>query len=218
MRRSLAIKRRRIIRIGRIRPILHNIPLHLRQLVPNTAERLMHVQPHLFVPLRGAPDGRLGDMVPAHAVPQHHVQRRRRAALLAVRRDAHPAQTRSPEQQAFDLVAVAVVVEVDGAVGREEGVEVFVRESVGVSAFVLEDQEVRDVDDADAEAGGQSAQHGCRFDDFEGEFGADADEHDVGVQTVGGAGEFPDGGACAAMTVGFFWGEEDGLGLLGADH
>ena len=131
-------------------------------------------------------------MISTHAIPQHHVQRRRRAAFLAVRRDAHAAQVRPAEQQAFDLVAVSVVVEVNGTVGREEGVEVLVRESVRVSAFVFEDQEVGDVDDADAQARCESAEHGCCFDDFKGEFGADADDHDVWVETIVRAGKFPD--------------------------
>ena len=178
----------------------------------------MHVQADFRVPLRRAPDGRLGDVVPAHAIPEHHVQWRRRTAFLAVRGDGDAAQVRPAEEQAFDLVPVAVVVEVDGPVGREEGVEVVVRERVRVAAFVFEDQKVRHVDDADAQARGQAAEHGGRFDDFEGEFGADADDDGVGVETVVRAGEFPDRCACAAVAVGFFWGKEDRLRLLGADH
>ena len=50
----------------------------------------------------------------------------------------------------------------DGAVGCEEGVEVLVREGVRMAAFVFEDQQVGDVDDADAQARGEFAQHrGC---------------------------------------------------------
>lgn len=149
---SGATERWRVISIARILPILHNVLVHLCKVVADTAERFVHVDADLFVPLRGAPDGSLGDVVSAHAIPQHHVQRRCRAALLAVACDAHPAQLGPAKEQAFDLVPVAVIVEMNGAVGCEEGLEVLVRESVRVSAFALEYQEVGDIDDANAQA------------------------------------------------------------------
>ena len=192
MRRIGAIKRRRVVRIARIGAMLRNKHLHLGPLVADPTQRLVQVEANLLVPLRAAPNRGLGDVIPAHAVQEHHIQRRGRAALLAIRGDAHTAQVGAAEQQALDLVAVAVVVEMYGAVAREEGVEVLVRERVRVSAFVFEDQEVRDVDDADAQARRKFAEHGGRFDNFEGEFGADADDDDVGVESVVCAGEFPD--------------------------
>ena len=218
MFRSSAIKRWSVISIARIRPILQYILLHLCKLVADTAERFMHVQSNLLIPLRRTPDCSFGDVISAHAVPQHHVQWRRRATLLVVRCDAHTTQTRSSEQQAFDFVPVAVVVEVDGTVRREEGVKILVRESVRVSAFMLEYQEVRDVDYTHTQARCEPAQHGRRFDDFEGEFGSDADYHDLWVKTVVRASKFPNRSARAAMIVGLFWGKEDWLRLLRADH
>ena len=206
MRGPSAIKRRRVVRIARIRAMLRDKHLHLGPLVANPAQRLMQIEANLLVPLRRAPNRCLGDVIPAHAVPQHHIERRRRAALFAIRGDAHAAQVRPAEQQAFDLVAVAVVVEMDGAVAGEEGVEVLMRERVRMAAFVLEDQQVRHVDDAHAQARREFAEHGGRFDDFEGEFGADADNHDIRIETVVCAREFPDRSACAAMAVGFVWG------------
>jgi len=46
-----------------------------------------------------------------------------------------------------------VVIEVDGAVGREQGVEIVVGERVRVLSFETEDHQIRDVDDAHASGG-----------------------------------------------------------------
>jgi hypothetical protein len=70
-------------------------------------------------------------MIPADMIPQHHIKRRRRTALLAVTLDANTLQVRTTEQESFDLVRVAVVVEVNGPVRREEGVKVSVLERAG---------------------------------------------------------------------------------------
>ncbi len=106
-------------------------------------------------------------MEPTHAVPEHHIEGRRRAAFLFVARDGDAIEFGPAEEQALDLVGVAVVVEVDGLVGREERIELGVRQRVRVQCLSLEDHEICDVDDADAEAGAETAQHGCGDDDFE---------------------------------------------------
>ena len=111
-----------------------------------------------------------------------------------------------------------MVVEVDGFVGREEGVKLGVGEGVGVQSLGLEDHQVRDVDDADTEGGAFAAEHGGRHDDFEGHFGSNSTQDNVWVEAIVRGGEFPDRRPSLAVFVGFFDGKEDGLGLLGADH
>lgn len=113
----------------------------------------MQIQPHHLIPLCRALDARFGDIEPRDAVAQHHVQRRRGAAFLTVRRDGDAIEPWAPEEEAFDLGGVAVIVEVDGAVGREQGVEIVVGERVRVISFETEDHQIGDVDDAHASGG-----------------------------------------------------------------
>ena len=63
---------------------------------------------------------------------------------------------------------------------------------MGVSAFVLEDEQIRDVDDPDSEMGDQFPEHARRLEDLESEFCADAYEYDVRIETLIRGGEFPD--------------------------
>lgn len=64
---------------------------------------------------------------------------------------------------------------------------------MGVFGLGHEDHQVGYVDDADAEGGGDCAEKLGGFDDFEGDFYADAYEDDVGVCGWGGGGPLPDG-------------------------
>ena len=86
-------------------------------------DQTLHPHPHFLIEPPASAHSRFRDMIPADAVPNHHVERRRRRAFLAVALDADAVEARPPEQQALQLVRVTMVVEVDGAVGREERVE-----------------------------------------------------------------------------------------------
>lgn len=182
------------------------------------AEHAREIEGDARVVQRGALDGGLDDVIAADVVAQHHVEGRRGAALLAVAFDRDAVEVLASEEQPFDLVRVAVVVDVDGTVRSEEAVELVVPEGVRVARLSFEDHEVRYVHDADAHRGAFASEDGSGDDHFEHEFGADPDKDDVGVEAVICAAEFPD--ACPGLTVlvGFFDGEENGLRLFGTDH
>ena len=76
-----------------------------------------------------------------------------------------------------------MVVKVNRPVLREQRVEAVVVERVWVRAFLAEDHQVGDVDDAEAEGGAELAEEGGGGDDLEGDFDADAAE-DAGVVSV----------------------------------
>lgn len=78
-----------------------------------------------------------------------------------------------------------MVVENDGGIGREERVEAGLVEGVRVVTRGGKDEQVDDVDDADAEVGAKvAAEESGGLDDFLGELEADTDEDDVRLDTL----------------------------------
>lgn len=199
-------------------PILHDELPRLNDFLIQLREQLLLTEPDPLVPLGASPDRCLSDMEPRDFIHQHHVEGRRRAPFLHVARDAGPLEVRPSEQQALQLRRVPVVVEVDGQIGREERVERVTRQGVRVRPFRLQDHQVCHVDHPHAELRAPSPQDRGRLDDLERELGANPDEDDVRVESVVGAGEFPDGGPCAAVVFGLFGRQEDRGRLLRADH
>jgi hypothetical protein len=83
-----------------------------------------------------------------------------------------------------------------------------------VCRFWGENHEVRDVDHANAQGRLERAEELDGFEDFEGDFDADADEDDVGIFPVVSGGELPDTRPDAAVFGGVGGGEVHGSGLL----
>lgn len=123
----------------------------LGPLAPNLAEEADLVEGDLGIDLGRADDGPLHDVVPRDLVGEEHHEGRRRRSLLDVGADRDAVHVGSAKEDALDLVPVAVVVDVDRSVGREEGDKVVLTERVGMAAFVVEDHEIRDVDHADSQ-------------------------------------------------------------------
>lgn len=111
-----------------------------------------------------------------------------------------------------------MVVEMHGALRREQARELLPRQAMRVRGRRLEDHQIRDVDDAHAQGRTPLPQERGRRHHFEGELAADPHEDHVGREPGVGAAELPDGAAGSAVRRGFGGGEEDGLRLLGADH
>ena len=120
-----------------IPPGAHDIVLHLGYLVSDIAQQGRHVQRDLGVDLRTTPDSRLGNVIPAHAVAEHHVEGRGGAAFFIVALDADSVQILPPEEKPLDLVRVAVIVDMDWAIGGEEAVEFVNGEGMRVHSLGL---------------------------------------------------------------------------------
>ena len=198
--------------------MLLDVLRHLCQIVSNVGDRCVQVDTEMRIALGAGADRDLGDVVATAAVADEHVERGGRRALLVVAVDRHTVEARATKQQALQLVGVAVVVEVDVAMRRKEGVEVGVRQRVRVRAFQAQDHQVRHVDDADGELRLDVAQVGGRRDHLEHHLGADADQHDVrvGDAAVACAGELPNARAGFAVRLGFVGTQPDGLVGFGA--
>ena len=199
--------------------MLVDVLRHLGQIVSNVRDCRVQVDAEMRIAFGAGADRDLGDVVAAAAVADEHVERRRRAALLVVAVDRHAVEARPAEQQALQLVGVAVVVEVDAAVRCEEGVEVGVRQRVRVRPFQAQNHQVRHVHDADGELGLDVAQVGGCRDHLEHHLGADADQHDVrvGNAAVARARELPHARAGFAVRLGFVRAQPDGLVGFGSD-
>lgn len=212
------LKIRRIIRIVGILASLQDVVAHLLEIMQIIRPQFMHIHSDLLVAHRGAFQGGVNNMPSADAVTEHHVQGRRGTAFLIIGFNHDTMEVRAAEKETLELVRIAMIVEMDGFVGCEEGVEVIVAQSVWMASFEAEYHQICHVDDSDSQARRLFPEHSRRFDDLEGEFRSDAYKHDIRIQPVVSTREFPDRGAGAAMRLCFIRGEEDGLRLLGADH
>ena len=106
-----------------IPPCTHDIVLHLGNLMSDVAQQGRHVQRDLGVDLRTTPDSCLDNMISTHAIAEHHVEGCCGATFLLVALDGDSVQILPPEEKPLDLVRVAVIVEMDGAIGGKEAVE-----------------------------------------------------------------------------------------------
>ena len=212
------LKIRRIIRIIGILARLQDVVAHLLELMQIIRPQFMHIHSDLLVAHRSAFQGGVNNMPSADAVAEHHVQGRRGTAFLVIGFNRDAMEVRAAEKETLELIRIAVVVEMDGLFGCEEGVEVIVAQSVWMASFEAEYHQICHVDDSDSQARRLFPEHSRRFDDLEGEFRSDAHKHDIKIQPVVSTREFPDRGSGATMRLCFIRGEEDGLRLLGADH
>ena len=83
----------------------------------------------------------------------------------------------SSKQQSPELNWIAVVVEDNGAVLREQCFECLLSERVRMQTCIGENHEVGDVDYAHAQIGGDFAKEGSSSNDFERHFDSKADEN-----------------------------------------
>lgn len=100
--------------------------------------------------------------------------------------EASPADAvRAVVEERGDLSRVAVVVDDDGGLGREERVEASLVKSMRVCAVRSENEEVDNVDDADTEVGAVVLlEESGGGDDFLGQLVADADKDNIGVDSL----------------------------------
>ena len=92
---------------------------------------------------------------------------------------------RTVEEQRGELSLVSVPVRNDGSVGREERVEASFRESVRV--ILGEDEEINDIDDANAQVAAEVLLEKLSGgDDFLGELVSDTHEDDIRVDSLVG--------------------------------
>ena len=146
--------------------------------------RVVHLLPDVRGPLaerRHAVDHVDHEMEAVEVVQHHHVERRRRRALLLVAAHVQVVVVRAPVRQPVDQPRIAVVREDDGAVDREERVELRVGEAVRMLALRLEAHQVDDVDDAHLQLGETIAQDRGGGERLERRHVAAAGEHDVGL-------------------------------------
>jgi hypothetical protein len=120
----------------------------------------------------------------------------------------------APIGEAVDQPGVAVVGEEDGSVGREERVELAVREAVGVLALGLEAHQVDDVDDAHLQLRQPFAQDRGRRQRLECRYVATAGEDNVGLLVTVVGGPLPDPDSPRAVEDRLLHGQELERGLL----
>ena len=89
-----------------------------------------------------------------------------KSLVLRLKRNRADPEASTTEEKSAELLWVAVVVEVDVLVGGEESVPVSILEGMWVGAGWCEDHEVGDVDDTDAEVGGDLAKESGGGDDL----------------------------------------------------
>lgn len=101
-----------------ILPRLDDIMLQLRlQFLVN--------DPNFLIPLRPTTQRGFRNMVARGAIDDHHIERRGGTPLLHVPGNRDAVQTRTAEKQALQLGRIAVVIEVDGPISREEIIKGF---------------------------------------------------------------------------------------------
>lgn len=143
-----------------------------------------------------------GETEPVRLVADGELERRVNVALLLVSTDVQVLASGPLVGETVDHPGVAVEVEDDGLVGREEGRPLLVAEAVGVVARVDELEQVDAVDAADLELGEVVQEE---VDGDEGLVGADvaAGGHDeVGLLACVGAEFGPDADALGAVLDG----------------
>ncbi len=74
-------------------------------------------------------------MVSTDTVSEHHVKWRRGAALFFITPYSNPIELRPAKQKTPDLLRIAVIVEMNGSVRREERVELMMSEGMRVERF-----------------------------------------------------------------------------------
>jgi hypothetical protein len=172
--------------------MLNNILLRRGNVVTELSQQFLLTESHLLILQRRAHDRELGDMEPRHVVHEHHIEWRRGGSFFHVCCDLDTLKIRSSEEQTLQFRGIPVVIEVDGQIGCEERIKGVAGEGVRMRALVLEDHDVRYVDDAHAEIRYTTSQEGGGLDDFEHELCADTDEDDVRIEAFVCAAEFPD--------------------------
>lgn len=170
----------------------HNIILRLRDLMSNIAQQARHIQRNLRVVLRSSLNGCLNDMISRDVVAQHHIKWCRGAALFLIALNANSIQSITSKQQTTNLIRVSVVVEVNQSIGREQRAELIICQRMRMQGLCFQDHKIYNIDDTDSKRWADFTQDSSSDDNFEGEFGADAHKHDVGVEPVVRGGEFPD--------------------------
>src|SRR5438067_2877763 len=120
------------------------------------------------------------DEVEAVEVVEHdHVERRRRRAFFLVAADVQVPVIRAAVREPVDQPRITVVGEDDRPVWREQGVELLIREAVGMLGVRLQAHEVDDVDDAHLQLGQVLAKQRRCGERLEGGDVSAAAEHDV---------------------------------------
>lgn len=134
------------------RPVTH-LDLLIQQRLPRRRAPIME-------PVRQALQRVHGKTIPIRLVPNRQLERRVDVPHLAVAADVHVRVAGALVRQAVDEEGVAVEVEDDGLVGREDGAVGGVGEAVRVIGGGDEFEEVNDVDEADLEVGEVMAEDG----------------------------------------------------------
>lgn len=168
---------------------------------------------------RGDMSDRLGGQIkPRRIVDTQHAVGCRRRALLFISVDRESGSTDvtlARKQERGDFLGIAVEVDQDGPVGREECVEGVLCERVRVLSVFTENHEVDDVDDTHSYALG-TKNGGCS-DNFVRDFYADTNENDVGLEAVVRRVLAPDRCAGDAVSLRLFNIQPDLGWVFGAD-
>ena len=117
--------------------MLHSILTSLLRPMHELTRLLLRIDRHSLVDKRSSTDSRSRNMIPTHAIREHHVKRRCRRALFAVPSDLHTIRSRTAEEETAELARVSVIVKEDVAVGSEEGDEVEVEEEMDEESMWL---------------------------------------------------------------------------------
>jgi len=151
---------------------------------------------------RDAVDHVADEMIAIEIVEHHHVEGRRRCALLLIAAHVQVAVIGAAVRQAVDQPRVAVVRENHRLVLREEAVEVAVLKPVRMLALGLQRHQVDDIDHADFDSRKKFAQQLNSRERFERRDVAGAGHHHVRFAALIVAGPLPNTEARRAMSAG----------------
>ena len=142
------------------------------------------------------------EMEAVELVEHDHVERRRRRAFLPVAANVKVAVIRAAVGEAVDQPRIPVIGEDHRLVGREDGVEIGVRETVRVLARRLQAHEIDHVHDAHPKLGKARAQHAHGGQRLERGDVAGAGHHEVGILFALACCPVPHAEPARAMQIG----------------
>ena len=119
----------------------------------------------------------------------------------------------STEEQALQLVTIAMIVETGCLIRREQRVKVLVSKDMRVASCVAEHHEISHAQDSKAKGWCESTKQSCCLDDFGRQLGTNTN-NGIRIKTAVQTRKVPDQGTRTAVGIGFLCGQEECLRLL----
>ena len=193
-------------------------PLSLLDPGLQLAVQLHRPESHSLIDNGSTPNTLHSNMVSRNVVPQHHVERGRRASFLPVALNVHPISAFASERQPGHITAIPVVIDDNPPVLGEKVTKVVIGESMWMRTEGSKDHEISDVHNPHAKLRGDLAEKGGCGDDFERDLRTDTNEDDIRAETFISGAEPPDAGTRSGVDLSLLRAEPNSRGMLRTNH